>query len=149
MTTLLAKLPLPQRRRDIVDDCCRLLDSEVKKKKGISGLAVKAGFGVLKAIKPGAVREAVDGLIDDFIAALEPFHADWIKAGSPKTFGDFLRGRNGEVAEALVKVTDRKAENTKHSNLKKMYHKLRPSAVRNVQEAVSGLGDLMDRYYGS
>ncbi|HUT99805.1 MAG TPA: hypothetical protein VM425_00030 [Myxococcota bacterium] len=149
MTTLLEKLPLPHRRRDVVDDCCRLLDLEVKKKKGISGLAVKAGFGVLKAIKPGAVREAIDGLIDDFIAALEPFHIDWLKIGSAGTFGATLRGRSAEVAEALVRVTDGRAENTKHASLKKMYRKLRSSAVRNVQEAVPALADLMDRYYES
>ena len=59
MATLLEKLPLPDKREQIVDDCCRLLDGEVRKKGGMSGLAVKAGYKVLKSIKPGAVCEAI------------------------------------------------------------------------------------------
>jgi hypothetical protein len=147
MATLIERLPLPERRGEIVDDCGRLLDSEVKKKKGMSGLAVKAGFKVLKAIKPGAVREAVDGLLDDFLTELDSYHGDWDKDGAKGSFGSFMKARTGAIAESLVGVTDRKAENTKHKNLAKMYKKLRPSAVRHVEEAVPGLADLMDKYY--
>lgn len=144
MAKLTDKLPLPDRRREIVDACARLLDAEVGKKKGIGGLAVKAAYGMLKAFKPGAVPNTVDALFDDFIEALEEFHADYHGAGS---FGGYLKTRDSEVAEALVEVTDRRAEKTRHNSLRKGYHKLRGSAKRNVQEAVPGLADLIDRYY--
>jgi hypothetical protein len=144
MAKLTDKLPLPDQRKEIVDACTRLLDAEVKKKRGIGGLAVKAGYKVLKAFKPGAVPNLVDGLFDDFIEALDKFHADYDGAGS---FGGYLKARESEVAEALVQVTDRRAEKTKHKSLRKGYKKLRGSAKRNVQEAVPGLADLIDRYY--
>ena len=67
--------------------------------------------------------------------------------GTAGTFGGHMRTRDSEVAEALVQVTDRRAEKTKHNSLRKWYKKLRGSAKRNVQEAVPGLGDLVDRYY--
>ena len=147
MAKLVDKLPLPDRREEIVEACARLLDDEVKKKRGIGGLAVKAAYKVLKAFKPGAVQNTVDALFDDFMEALERFHADYEGAGSAGSFGGYMRTRESEVAEALVQVTDRRAEKTKHNSLRKWYKKLRGSAKRNVQEAVPGLGDLVDRYY--
>ena len=144
MAKLVDKLPLPDKRKEIVDACARLLDDEVRKKKGIGGLAVKAGYKVLKAFKPGAVTNLVDALFDDFIEALEKFHSDFDGAG---LFGGYLKTRDAEVAEALIQVTDRRAQKTKHNSLRKGYQKLRGSAKRNVQEAVPGLADLIDRYY--
>jgi hypothetical protein len=79
--------------------------------------------------------------------ALERFHADYEGAGASGSFGSYMKTRESEVAEALVQVTDRRAQNTKHGSLRKGYQKLRGSAKRNVQEAVPGLADLMDRYY--
>jgi hypothetical protein len=101
-------------------------------------------YKMLKAFKPGAVPNTVDALFDDFIEALDKFHSDFDGAGS---FGGYLKTRDSEVAEALVQVTDRRAEKTKHNSLRKGYKKLRGSAKRNVQEAVPGLADLIDRYY--
>jgi len=144
MAKLTDKLPLPDKRKEIVDACARLLDVEVGKKKGIGGLAVKAAYKMLKAFKPGTVPNTVDALFDDFIEALDKFHGEYDGSGS---FGGYLKTRDAEVAEALVQVTDRRAQNTKHNSLRKGYQKLRGSAKRNVQEAVPGLADLIDRYY--
>lgn len=146
MPPLREELPLEQERPRILDDCCRLLDSEVARKKGIGGLAVKGGYKVLKTIKPGAVREAVDGLLDDFVAALEPFRASWEQEGSAGTFAAYLQARDHRVAEALVQMTDSKARKTRHANLRKVYEKLRPSAVNHVREAVAPLARLLDSY---
>jgi hypothetical protein len=148
MARLVEKLPLPEKRKEMVDACVVLLDAEVKKKGGISGLAVKAAYKMLKAFKPGAVPEAVDGLFDDFIGELESFHQEFEKASGPGTFGAYMKPRAPQIGEALVGVTDRRADRSKHKTLVKAYRKLRPSAVRNVQEAVPGLADLIDRYYG-
>ena len=147
MAKLVEKLPLPEKRKDLVDACSQLLDGEVKKKGGLSGFAVKAAYKMLKAFKPGAVTEAVDGLFDDFIDALESFHGEFDSAGSAGSFGAYMKTRSAQIGEALVGVTDRRADRSKHKNLVKVYRKLRPSAVRNVTDAVPGLADLMDRYY--
>ena len=78
MTTLLEKLPLPEKRNLILDDCETLLKAEVKSKKGLSGFAVKASFTVLSKFKAGAVRATLDDLLDKFIDALEPFHLELV-----------------------------------------------------------------------
>ncbi|RME28607.1 MAG: hypothetical protein D6806_02610 [Deltaproteobacteria bacterium] len=138
-------LRVDDRRTEIVDDCCRLLDNQVASKKGLSGMAVKGGYKVLKALKPGAVREAVDGLLDDFIEAMETFHDEWKKKGDG-SFGQYLNKEKDRVAESLVCVTDERAKKTRHQNLRKIYDKLRPSAVAHVQAAVPELAELIDKY---
>ena len=147
MSTLLEKLPLPDKREEIVNECVVLLDSEVKKKKGMSGLAVKAGYKVLKSFKPGAVYEVVNGLLDDFIVALEPYHAKYCDSATQPTFGTYLTDHSQDVADALVKVTDQRAENSKHKALARGYFKLRPTAVRNVSDGVPGLASILDKHY--
>ena len=87
----------------IVDACLRLLEDEVRRKRGVSGLAVKAGFKVLKAFKPGAVRNAIDAMFDEFIEALEPHYADFEGDGAKGTFGGFMKTRSGGIAEDLVR----------------------------------------------
>ena len=47
----------------VVDDCCTLIDEEVAGRGGISGLALKAGYGIVKGIKPGFVKHVVTDLL--------------------------------------------------------------------------------------
>ena len=149
MSTLLSQLPLPEKRQAIIDDCVKLLDAEVKRKKGIGGLAIKGGYKILKAFKPGAVPDAVNGLLDDFVTALEPMHGDFSAAENESSFGAHMRARVNDVAEALLGVTDRRADGSRHKTLVKGYRRLRPSAKRHVEEAVPGLAQLFDKFYGS
>ncbi len=144
MGKLVESLPLPQRRAEMIDDCCALLDTEVRRKGGISGLAVKGAYALLKKLKPGAVREAVDGLFDDFIAALEPLWAEW--GGGDGGFGAFLKRNSSRVAQSFLGVTDQRAARSRHTTLASAYRKLRPAASRHVEEAVPGLADLIERF---
>ena len=58
------------KKKDIVRDCCDLIDAEVKDKGGISGLAIKAGYGTVKGIKPGFVESWTFWAIFGVIALL-------------------------------------------------------------------------------
>src|SRR5580693_6931137 len=71
---LMANLPdllTSDKKEQVVDDCCSLIDSEVKDKGGISGLAIKAGYGAVKGVKPGFVRTVVSDLLPEFASALD------------------------------------------------------------------------------
>ena len=129
------------KRPRIVDDCVKLIDSEVDSKGGLSGLAIKAGYKVVQSVKPGFVRESMDHLLDDFVRRLEPFYTQHKeKGGDPKSFGNFLSGKSAEVADALLGITDDKAKRAKNPGLKSAYDKLRPQAKKHVEEAVPRVG---------
>jgi hypothetical protein len=129
------------KRPRLLSDCERLIDEEVASKGGLSGLAIKGAYKVVQAVKPGIIREAMDGLLDDFVKRLDPLFTQHRTAGGePKAFGDFLNRRTGEVADALLGITDDRAKRAKNQTLKGAYEKLRPQAKKHVEEAIPRVG---------
>lgn len=143
--TLAEKLTDPQNRDRVVNECCTLIDAEVKSKGGLGGIAVKGAYGVVKAVKPRFIPEVVDGMLDEWVAKIEPFYDSWKKDASGKPFADYLGSRRDGVAEALLGVTDGRARVSKNGSVKKMYEKMRPSAKRHVEEALPRLGRLIEQ----
>jgi hypothetical protein len=140
------KLTQPPHRERVIVDCVTLVDEEVKSKGGLSGIAVKGAYGVVKAVKPRFVTEVVDGMLDEWVAKLLPFWEAWDQGGRSRPFGEHLRGEANAVAEKLLEVTDGKARGAKNATVKKMYEKMRPTAKKHVEEAVPRLGALVERH---
>lgn len=130
----------------IVDDCVKLIDEEVADKGGISGLAIKAGYGVVKGIKPGFIKQTVTDLLPEFAKVLDPIHAE-AKAQNKPVAAHFAANAP-RVADALLGITDSKAKNAKSGAVKGTYEKLRPTAKKHVEQAVPRLGKLIEKYAG-
>jgi hypothetical protein len=145
MPTLAEQINTPQKRPAVVADLAKLVDQEVSRKGGLAGIGIKTAYGLLKAIKPTFVPEVIDGMFDEFVARLEPIYAECRGEGAG-ALRPRLEARSSRVADALLSVTDGRAERTTHGSAKKAYLKLRPAAKRNVEEAVPGLGTLLDRH---
>jgi hypothetical protein len=135
------------KRTQVIEDCVRVLDDEVADKSGLSGVAIKAAFKMLKGIKPGFVREVVDTLLDDFLGALDPLYQEAVTQGVKP--GAHLRSKSGEAAEALLAITDARAQRAERAVIKKTYEKLRPTAKKHVEAAAPRLATLLDRHTGS
>jgi hypothetical protein len=144
MASLGELLGTGDRRGRVIDDCCEVLDQEVADKGGLSGVAIKAAFNLLKGVKPGFVREVVDTLLDDFLGALDPLYQEAVASGQKP--GPFLDANRDRVAEALLAVTDRRAERAERMVIKKTYNKLRPTAKKHVEAAAPRLARLLDRH---
>ena len=80
MTTLRERLGSGEKRQQAIDDACRVLDEEVADKSGLGGIAVKAAYAVVKGIKPGFIRQAVDHLLDEFLDAFDRLIPEQIEA---------------------------------------------------------------------
>jgi len=133
-----------EKRQQAIDDACRVLDEEVADKSGLGGIAVKAAYAVVKGIKPGFIRQAVDHLLDEFLDALSPFADE----GTEKKVnpGSLLLENRARMANALLAVTDRRAHKTESGVVRKSYDKLRPSAQKHVEAAAPRLAKLLDKY---
>jgi hypothetical protein len=146
MATLPEVLAADTKKEAVVDDCCALIDAEVGDKGGISGLAIKAGYTVVKGIKPGFVRQVVSDLLPEFAQALDPLFQESQTASRPA--GDYFSANATRGADALLAITDAKAARAKSGAVKGTYDKLRSSAKKNVEAAMPRLGKLIERHLG-
>jgi hypothetical protein len=135
---------VPGNRPKVVSDCVSLVQEEVDSKGGLSGLAIKAAYAVVKAVKPGFISEAVDHMLDDFVDKLEPFWSDAQAKNEP--VGALMNARAGQVADSLLSISDARAARAKNQGVKKAYEKLRPTGKKNVEAAVPRLGRLIAKY---
>jgi hypothetical protein len=146
MPTLPEVLTSETNKARVIEDCCALIDAEVKDKGGISGLAIKAGYGAVKGVKPGFVRNVVNDLLPEFARALDPLYQEAKSAGKP--VAEFFVAHSSRVAEALLAITDEKAEKAKNGLVKGTYDKLRSTAKKNVEAAATRLGKMVERHAG-
>ncbi|MCC6216019.1 MAG: hypothetical protein IT376_14225 [Polyangiaceae bacterium] len=128
----------------MVDDAQRTLDEEVASKSGLTGIAIKGAFAVVKGVKPGFVREVIDHLLDDFLDALDPLYQEAIAQGVLP--GAHLEKNAGRAADALLAITDARAANAQRGGIRKAYDQLRPTAKKHVEAAAPRLGRLLDRH---
>jgi hypothetical protein len=135
----------PVRRRRIVEDGERLIEQEVADKSGLTGLAVRAGYKVVKGVRPGMIPMALDHLLDDFCAQLDPFHERFRASGEKDIRAFFVRNGTA-IAQALLSITDARARGADHRLMKSAYERLRPEAVRHVTAAMPRVADLVRRH---
>ncbi len=146
MATLLELLGGPAKRGAVIDDALRVLDAEVDSKGGLSGIAIKTAFKVVKSISPDFLRSTVDHLLNDFLNALDPLYQDALQRGAdPK---QMLVGNPSRVADALLAITDGRAAHAKNQAVKKTYEKLRDGAKKHVEAAVPRLAEMFARHVG-
>lgn len=133
-----------QKRNALIDDALSVLDEEVSDKSGLSGVAVKTAFKLIKGVQPGFLRKVVDKLLDDFLEKTNPIYQSAVAAGlSP---GAHVVKEKAALASALLSVTDRKAEQAESEMVRKTYAKLRPTAEKHVEAAAPRLAKLLDRH---
>lgn len=132
------------KRHALIADCQTVIDQEVDDKGGLSGIAIKTAYKVVKGIKPGFIKDAIDGLIDDFAKNLQPIVDEAEAQG--KSVPDFFNANRGRVADAMLVITDERAKKSKHGVVKGTYEKLRPTAKKHTEEAVPRVGKLFEKY---
>lgn len=146
MATLKELLGGDDKRGAVVEDALRVLDAEVADKGGLTGMGIKTAFKVVKGISPGFLRGIVNNLLDDFLDALDPIYQEAVAQGkAPRAHLEADRPR---VANALLAITDARAQRAKNQTVRKAYDKLRGIAQKQVEAAVPRLGGLFERHVG-
>lgn len=144
MASLAEQLSSNEKRQAVIDDAVKVLDQEVAEKSGITGIAIKGAYKVVQGIKPGFVRQVVDGLLDDFLAALDPVYQE--AASNKRPAGAYLIEQKSRVADALLAVTDARAKKTDSNIIKGTYDKLRSLAKKQVEAAAPRLAALIEKH---
>jgi len=146
MTSLNELLGTGDKRERLIDDALQVLDAEVDDKGGLSGIAIKTAYKVVKGVSPSFLRQVVDHLLNDFLSGLDPLYQEALTRNiAPRAH---LEANPGRVADALLGITDARARNAKNQMVKSTYEKLRPTAKKHVEAAAPRLAALMDRHAG-
>lgn len=146
MPSLVDVLTDASKKADVVRDCLDIIDREVDDKGGLSGMAIKAGYRAVSGIKPGFIKNVVTDLLPEFAKAIEPVFDEGKNAGKPTVA--HLEGNAGRVADALLAITDGKAQRSKSGVVKATYERLRPTAKKNVEQSIPRLARLVEKYAG-
>jgi len=144
MPSLTEQLGTGEPRKKVIDDAIRVLDEEVSDKGGLTGIAIKGAYKIVQGIHPSFVRDVVDALLDDFMAALDPIYQEAAEKKRPA--GAYLQENSGRVADALLAVTDRRAHESKRAVVRSAYDKLRPMAKKQVEAATPRLSKLFEKH---
>lgn len=142
MPSLKEILNTPERRPKVLVACQSLVEDELSRAKGMSGIALRTAFSVIQAIDADFIQKALDRLFDDFVTRLEPF---WSQT-TPETVEKDWSSKASEVANALLGAADAKVERVQNQTIKKVYGKLRPKAASYVENAVPGLAEVVNSF---
>ena len=96
-------------------------------------------FGAVLSCSASACFLGADDLV-------EPVYVEGKDAG--KSTIPHLEGNAGRVADALLAITDGKAQRSKSGVVKATYDRLRPTAKKNVEQAIPRLARLVEKYAG-
>lgn len=133
----------PQVQASIAADCAKLIDEQVAAKGGISGLALKATYGVVKGLGANYVVGAIERLLPDVLVALDPIWNEGVAAGNPV---EHLATRPTETADRVLSVTDARIQKTNNGVVRGAYNKLRQSVKQDVEAAVPDLAKIIGQY---
>ena len=146
MTATLHEILLtPDTKPEVTADCMTLIKQEVSAKSGVSGTAVKLAYKTVNAFASGYLQSMVENLLPDMIAKLEPYWADFNASGA-SGFGDYLAKRGDEVSDALLSVTDARAQTSERPTILKAYRTVRGGAAKHVAAALPAVGALVQKY---
>jgi hypothetical protein len=143
MSTLKDILSRPGARPQVIRDCEQIIDEEVAS-KGLAGIPIKAAYAIVKTVKPGFIPEVIDGLLDDFADRLDPLYqaAKTKSEPIPAYFG----ARAAEAAEALLGITDQRAQRAKNQVVKTAYEKMRPTAKKHTEAAIPRVSRMIAKH---
>jgi hypothetical protein len=144
MASLGDHLTSEDKKARVIDDCIELLDAEVSDKSGMSGMAIRAGYKAVNGIRPGFVRGVVRDLLPEFASALDPIYQEALSKG--EGVAGYVVKNGPRAADALLAITDGKAERAKSGLVKSTYHRLRGMAKKNVEAAMPRLGKLIEKH---
>lgn len=132
-----------QKRKQLVENCTTLLDEQIAAKSGISGLAIKAGYAAIKGVNPQYCAGAIERLLPESFAVLDPLWNEGLQTGDPVKH---ITNNSSRTADLLLGITDTRIKKSNNTAVKGVYNKLRNSAKQHIEEAVPSLAKVIDEY---
>jgi len=130
-------------RRALLRDAEQVLARRVAASRGVTGMAVRAGYAAFQAVQPGIVGAALDRLAPHFAPVIE---RHWAAASGDRAA--HFTAHAEAIACDLLEVTDRLASKADNAVLLSIYRSLRGRAAAEVAAAMPDVARLLERNLG-
>lgn len=132
-------------RSTVVTQITDVVEAQIAKRKGLSGAGVRTALKMAKANRPDILPIVINRLLPDFCEALEPYFQAFLQSDETD-FPRFVSQREEQVQEAMLSVTDARAEHSQNKTFKKMYRQLRGTAAEEVRVILPRLAALVQAH---
>ncbi len=139
------KVKDPAAKKAIAKDCTQLIDRQVSAKGGLSGMALKTAYGVVKGIGSDYVPGAIARLLPEACAAIEPIWEEGVAKGDPVAH---LSANSDRTADSILGATDARIARVGNGLIVGTYKKLRKSIKSDVVTAVPGVAQILQQHIG-
>lgn len=143
--TIEAVLADPGVRGAFLRDAEALLGRRVAESRGLTGMAVRAGYAAFQRVQPGIVGAALERLVPIFAPALEQPWSQAKASGDPRLW---FTSHASAIASDLLAITDQLARRADNAVLTSIYRSLRGRAQQEVAAAMPDVAGLLQRHIG-
>jgi hypothetical protein len=130
-------------KASIAKDVAQLIEEQVAVKGGISGLALKATYGVVKGASANYIPGAIQRLLPEAMLALDPIWDEGVQAGDPVAH---LTQNSDHTADTILSVTDAKIKRVNNGLVCSAYNKLRNSVKSDIEAAIPGFAQILGKH---
>ncbi|EDX84923.1 hypothetical protein S7335_2622 [Synechococcus sp. PCC 7335] len=130
-------------RSAIAADCAQLIDQQVSNKGGLSGMALKTAYKVVKGISADYIPGALMRLMPETFSNLDPIWEEGVHSGDPVAY---MSENSDRTADAILSATDDRIARTGQGVISATYNRLRKSVKSDVVAAVPGLAAILQKH---
>ncbi|HEX4896144.1 MAG TPA: hypothetical protein VFV11_07425 [Solimonas sp.] len=145
MKTLADILGAPHQREAVVADLVKLVETQVEAARGLKGMTLRTGLGMLQKARPDILPRAIGRYLPDFANAMEPLHRKF-RAGADRDFSVFLQRHSADVAGAILGLADERVAASTNTTVKTWYGRIRSAVDSEIRNAVPALSKLLRGY---
>ena len=133
------------RREELIADLTEMVEEYVAERSGFRGITLRTGLAAVRRKLPDAIPRTITRLLPDFLAALDPLHAQ-SKARNGADFARFLKRDPALVGETMMGIADARVQRSTNPALKTFYARFRRTAEHEAEELVPGIADVLARH---
>ncbi len=145
MTTITELLADDAARGALLRDAEEVLSRRVAASRGITGMAVRAGYAAFQRVQPGIVPSALGRLAPHFAPIVD---RHWQQAQQTDDPVDHFAMHAPAIAADLLEVTDGMARSARSAVLVRIYRSLRERAQEEVAGSMPDVAGLLQRHIG-
>lgn len=122
-----------------------MVDNTVSEQSGITGMAIKGAVAAAKKVDADIVSKGINRALPDLLGEMESYWQEF-ETSPQENFGTYLAGNDKEVADSILGVADRNADQVNNPALVKTYNSLRSKIAKIIEPQIPELARILQKH---